>query len=416
MKLFAKMFFFGTAAFSLAFLLCGYFLMRYSLETNLEREREVAVRQYQYDKFTFQSGLIARGWYMDNEDRQTVLQSIAADVDAPVALLDREGGVLLAETEAYRDMAADSLSEDACAYRMEDGCILTGGILEWRGEPLRFITCQDISPVLAQHETLVSYFRSCYFILLAVTMLLTALVAVYFARAGRLSRAAREKEDFAANFAHELKTPLTSVIGYAELLYRKELPPDERKQAAWYIWNEGMRLEALSHKLMELTASGHEDMALMWVPAEGLLQDGTETLEPVLEKKGIRLELRAEDAYVQADGDLFKTLLSNLIDNSVKAGSSRIEVTGRREKKRYRVTVADDGCGMPGQELPRITEAFYMIDKSRSRKHHGAGLGLALAEKIAQLHGGSLEFESREGEGTKVSLCLACREGGDEDA
>ena len=232
---------------------------------------------------------------------------------------------------------------------------------------------------------------------------------------GELQEAAREKEDLVANFAHELKTPLTSIIGYADMLYQKELPREEVQKASWYIWNEGMRLEALSLKLMDLTVLGRQEFPLQEMPADELLRDVAEGLYPVFLEKKIDLSLQAEEAYVRVDYDLLKTLLINLVDNSIKAGSSRIELTGRVKEEEYRICVRDNGDGIPEEELSRITEAFYMVDKARSRKQHGAGLGLALAERIARLHGSELVFESRRGQGTEVSFHLKCEKGGAED-
>lgn len=225
---------------------------------------------------------------------------------------------------------------------------------------------------------------------------------------GELSRAAREKEDFVANFAHELKTPLTSIIGYADTIYQKELPREEVRRASWHIWNEGMRLEALSFKLMELIVLGRQDFPLVEMPADELIRDVADGLAPLLEEHCVILELETGQAYVRVDYDLLKTLLINLVDNSVKAGSSRVMLHGAVREGRYEITVRDNGCGMEEEVLTRITEAFYMVDKARSRKQHGAGLGLALADRIARIHGSDLKFESRKGEGTVVTFWLEC--------
>jgi signal transduction histidine kinase len=104
--------------------------------------------------------------------------------------------------------------------------------------------------------------------------------------------------------------------------------------------------------------------------------------------------------------DLFKTLLLNLLDNAMKAGCGRIEVVGEPNGSLYSVSVTDNGRGIPAAELKKITKEFYMVDKSRSRKQHGAGLGLSLAEKIAGIHGSSLKFNSSEGVGTIVKIDL----------
>lgn len=228
-----------------------------------------------------------------------------------------------------------------------------------------------------------------------------------------LSDSARQKEDFVANFAHELKTPLTSIIGYADRIYKKELSREEQKKAALYIWNEGMRLEALSLKLMDLTILNHKEFCLQEVKTDILFQELTADVEYLMDAKGTSLDCTVEPAYIEVEYDLFKTLFLNLLDNAIKAGAKHIQVTGVVEKMAegtyFTMLVKDDGNGIPKQEIKRITEAFYMVDKSRSRKQHGAGIGLALSDKIAQIHGSRLEFESDGRNGTSVRLCLKCR-------
>lgn len=108
--------------------------------------------------------------------------------------------------------------------------------------------------------------------------------------------------------------------------------------------------------------------------------------------------------------DLFKTLMLNLLDNAMKSGGKKVTLAGKCQKGFYHVTITDNGRGIPPNELERITEAFYMVDKSRSRKEHGAGLGLALAKRIAELHHTSLNYESEMGVGTSVTLALKLEE------
>jgi signal transduction histidine kinase len=226
---------------------------------------------------------------------------------------------------------------------------------------------------------------------------------------------AQQKEEFVANFAHELKTPLTSVIGYADMLYQKTLTTEQVKDAAWYILNEGLRLEALSLKLMDLIILNRQDFVLEEMLSDELLTNIAGGLKPVLDDKKVTLNLDVQPAYIKVEYDLFKTLLLNLIDNSFKAGCSKIEITGKEDNNAYSISVADNGRGMPASELTRITEAFYMVDKSRSRKQHGAGLGLALAARIAEIHGTTLEFTSGEEAGTTVKIDLKNERSGDDE-
>ena len=170
-----------------------------------------------------------------------------------------------------------------------------------------------------------------------------------------------------------------------------------------------MRLESLSHKLMDMTVLEHKDFALQEMDAQALFRELTADMEYLTAEKGFFIQYSAEPAYIDVEYDLFKTLFLNLIDNAVKAGANDIQVTGTRCGAEYMVQITDNGSGIPAQEIQRITEAFYMVDKSRSRKQHGAGIGLALAEKIAQIHGSTLEFESDGASRTKVSMRLRCK-------
>lgn len=219
---------------------------------------------------------------------------------------------------------------------------------------------------------------------------------------------AQQKEDFVANFAHELKTPLTSVIGYADMIYQnRALSPQEVHDAAGYIVNEGMRLESLSLKLMELIVLNKNDFALSFMPTDGIFQDIADTLRPVMNKKNVYFSVSAEPAYIKVEYDLFKTLILNLLDNATKADSTQIILTGKIDKPAYyTIYVTDNGRGIPESVLPRITEAFYMVDKSRSRRQHGIGLGLAIVARIATLHNADLHFDSKLGKGTTVRIQL----------
>lgn len=222
----------------------------------------------------------------------------------------------------------------------------------------------------------------------------------------QLRQEAVRKEDFVGNFAHELKTPLTSVIGYADMICSQQLSETEVKQAAQYILDEGMRLEELSRKLMDLTVLNRQEFLLETLPAGDVLRHTAALIAPVLQKHGVRLHLTIEEADIRVEFDLFETLLLNLLDNAMKADARNIYMDGRRIQGGYRIMVNDDGRGIPSKELSRITEAFYMIDKPRSRKQHGAGLGLALVSRIAEIHNATLKFASREGIGTKAAVTL----------
>lgn len=224
----------------------------------------------------------------------------------------------------------------------------------------------------------------------------------------QLEDAARRQEDFIGSFAHELKTPLTSMIGYADMLRSQEMTQEEQFQAANYIFREGKRLEALSLKLLELLVVQHEEPERRWVRSTWLAEDIEGILKPVLEKSEIKLTVLTENAKLYVEPDLIKTVLLNLLDNGRKAIEKEgiLQLLGRKEAKGYAFYVCDNGKGMPPEEVSHITEAFYMIDKSRARRQGGAGLGLSICAEIVKRHKGTMEFQSLEGKGTRVRIFL----------
>lgn len=226
-----------------------------------------------------------------------------------------------------------------------------------------------------------------------------------------LEDAAQRQKDFTASFAHELKTPLTSVIGYADTLRSRVLPEKQQIEAANYIFSEGKRLEAMSFALLDLFSLEREAPQMKTVSTVQLVTELGKSVSHLLENSHMRFSADTEPASIHCEPELMKILLYNLIDNARKASRSGdvIELRGRKTKhtddtSAYRFTVTDHGSGIPKEALDRLTEPFYMVDKSRARAQGGAGLGLALCQKIAEVHGGKLVFDSVPGRGTSVSL------------
>ena len=225
----------------------------------------------------------------------------------------------------------------------------------------------------------------------------------------KLKKAAQDRDDFVANFTHELKTPLTSVIGYADMLRTYELDADKRRECADYIYREGKRLEKLSANLLEIIVMENSDIKCVNLNTEHLIKELRGSVAFLLKKYGLKLHVKYEKAYIFAEPSLLKTLLYNLIDNACKASQKGQGITlfGKIDGDRYRFSVSDCGRGIPKAELEKIIQPFYMIDKSRSRKMGGAGLGLALCNEIARLHNSKLTIESKESVGTTVQFDVA---------
>ena len=456
-------------------------MLSYFYEMTMDREVASAVEQYQYNKFVLQANLITRGqeWLQGAMEGAYDIRYIVSDMNDTVAVFSMEGDALYSDFPLDADFAdfLAGVTRNRVDYRFvrinNRMYLLTAGVVEHGQAAIYLVTGADVQRILEQQKQIIEKFGVVYgatmtvgaILIYGMSMMLTKpvkaltgatrkiadgnykervtdvgkdevgqlagnfnkMAAAVEEKIQELSESAKQKEDFVANFAHELKTPLTSVIGYADRIYQKELSREEQKQAAWHIWNEGMRLEALSLKLMDLTSLNHGKFILQEVEADILLEELAADMEYLLEKNQVELVCKAQQVYIEVEYDLFKTLIQNLVDNAVKAGAKHIRITGQAMPDKaesnqaesdkgaglcYQIRVQDDGSGIPKEEVKRITEAFYMVDKSRSRKQHGAGLGLSLAEKIAQIHGSRLVFQSDGHSGTTVYIDLKCREGG----
>lgn len=241
----------------------------------------------------------------------------------------------------------------------------------------------------------------------------TALVNDFNSMAGqlednihKLEEEARRQEEFTEAFSHELKTPLTSIIGYSDMLRSMDLPKEDIVTSASYIFKEGKRLERLAFKMMELSFADRQEARMAEIDTEGLAEVIQKNTEYLLKAKEIVFTADIDKGVIKGDIDLLQSLFLNLIDNARKACSmgGKIILEGRDCTGEYKFYVKDNGCGIPESETEKITEAFYMVDKSRARKEGGAGIGLALCVKIAGLHNAGFKIKSSEGTGTQVIL------------
>lgn len=218
------------------------------------------------------------------------------------------------------------------------------------------------------------------------------------------------QKQFIGNFTHELKTPMTSIIGYADLLRSQALTQDEQLEAANYIFSEGKRLERLSLKLLEIFVTENSEVKMISASPGKIVEQLVENLKADYLKRNIILKCNYEKGACLLEPDLVRSLVINLMDNSRKAmaddGHGVISVEVKMTDSGCIIIVRDNGKGMPKEALQHITEAFYRVDKSRSRKQGGAGLGLALCKKIVEVHNGDIKFESKENEGTNVIVEL----------
>ena len=220
-----------------------------------------------------------------------------------------------------------------------------------------------------------------------------------------LSMESERRRQMLGSLTHELKTPMTSIIGYADSLLHVNLKKEQREKALQNIYGECRRLERLSGKLMSLIGMYDNDsIHKQKTDMTQLFREAAELEKHHLQSQHIKLEISCEMDDYEVDRDLMVSLLVNLIDNAIHASREGdiIYLIG----KDHVITVKDEGAGIPEDDIDRITEAFYTVDKTRSRREGGSGLGLFLCSMIAKLHGATLQIESSPGKGTEVALIL----------
>lgn len=217
------------------------------------------------------------------------------------------------------------------------------------------------------------------------------------------------REEFIAAFAHELKTPLTAIIGYADMLRSRKMDEEKAFVSANYIFTEGKRLEAMAFRLLDIIVTKRLDIEKQKMDTEKIFDYLKEIYG---EYDRVKIRCHYEKATIKVESDLLKSVMINLVDNACKASDEggKVEIIGKRLEQGYLFSVKDYGMGIPEEECDKITNAFYMVDKSRSRSRNGAGLGLALCVEILRLHNSELHIESKVGEGSRFSFLIPWEE------
>ncbi len=221
-------------------------------------------------------------------------------------------------------------------------------------------------------------------------------------------RSANMRVEFTANVSHELKTPLTSISGYAELIESGMAQGEQAKTFAAEIHKSANRLLTLINDIIRLSQMDAPMPDLKFEPVD-LAQIATNTFEQLemsARKADVTLQLDAKPAMVEADRQMMDELLYNLCDNAIRynvhGGSVKLEVRPIRDK--VIVCVQDTGIGISPENQEHVFERFYRVDKSRSKATGGTGLGLAIVKHIAVKHNAQIELESELGRGTKISV------------
>jgi signal transduction histidine kinase len=255
-------------------------------------------------------------------------------------------------------------------------------------------------------------------------------LAVALADLTALRRLESVRRDFVANASHELKTPLTSIRGYAETLRDESVPPEVQRQFLATISSNAERLQHIVDDLLDLSRleSGTWKPTLAAVHPEAAAREAWADLEARASARQIAFALRAEtDSPLAADRSALRQILSNLFDNAIRhtppGGGietrviewlpQRREPSVRDRRTRYlAIEVRDTGSGIPSDALPRIFERFYRVDPARARAEGGTGLGLSIVKHLTESMGGTVEAESQLGRGTTIRIILPAMDGG----
>jgi signal transduction histidine kinase len=219
-----------------------------------------------------------------------------------------------------------------------------------------------------------------------------------------LERTERLRRNMVADIAHELRTPLSNLSGYLEAIRDGLIQPDEATVAS--LSEEATALARLIDDLQEISISDAGELKLIFQPEDigRLVKDTANCLQAKAAVKGLTLTADVPEDLPQAniDAHRIRQVLNNLLENAVvhTPGGGRINVTARQRTNRIYISVADTGEGIPAQDVPYIFERFYRVDKSRSRATGGSGLGLTIARRLVEAHGGTIEVESQVGRGS----------------
>ena len=327
-------------------------------------------------------------------DSYTRAQQLILGASTPAFALLRDGTVEYSNT-GLSGAALQQAAADTDTILLRDCQLLLASVLNTNQNIILVSAVDAAEAYTARDQLLLSW--------LAVQAIITlaALAAAYHYE--RLQELNARQSRFVADLTHELKTPLTSLIGYADLLRGGTLDAERRRTAAEALYHESARLESLSQQLLALNGLQADGVVLRPVRVAAAFADAVRSLPDVV----LDCDAPAE-AVVLADRVLLADLVRNLALNAWHAGpqDGAVHLRCTDAGECWRLTVQDTGCGIPAEALPHLTEPFYRVDKARARANGGSGVGLALCAQIAEAFGTQMTFASRVGEGTTVTILL----------
>ncbi len=221
-------------------------------------------------------------------------------------------------------------------------------------------------------------------------------------------RSEKIRREFTANVSHELKTPLHSILGCAELLQSGMVKPENSREFTDQIYSEARRMVRLIEDIMNLSKldEGSADLKRIEVDLFEIAKSAVKTLESEAERASVTITAEGESSMMNGIPHLLGGIVLNLCDNAIKYNKEkgRVDVKVHNEDGSAVLSVIDTGIGIPGEHQTRVFERFYRVDKSHSKEVGGTGLGLSIVKHSAKIHGAKIEMQSTPGEGTTITL------------
>lgn len=221
-------------------------------------------------------------------------------------------------------------------------------------------------------------------------------------------QAAKMRQDFTASVTHELKTPLTAISGYAELIENKMATKDQEIIFAGEIRKNAERLLTLINDIIRLSELDHAELSTEFetVDLYVVAQECADILQVNATRRGIALTLDGESCLVRGNRDMLRELVENLCQNAIRYNNEggKVHVVVRNKEGHALISVSDNGIGIPKEHQERVFERFYRVDKSRSKATGGTGLGLAIVKHIVAIHSAEIELDSEVGQGTTITV------------
>ena len=222
-----------------------------------------------------------------------------------------------------------------------------------------------------------------------------------------LEEESERKQHFMDNLAHEIRTPLTSIYGYAEYMQKANLNEEEKIEVTSYVMADAMYMKKITNSMLELAALRNHIIKKEAIPIDELFNQIATTLEILFQEYQVELNIQPLDEIIMGQEDLIRSLILNLCVNAAKACESNkgcVVLSAEKEGEHLVLAVTDNGSGIAPEEIEKITEPFYQVDKARNRADGGIGLGLTLCKEIAQLHHARFVIESTLNIGTTVKV------------